>query len=156
MKRRDESSNHISREEYENQEDDDGEVAGTFHRADASVLATRKIIKTKRPSSVMSTDGGPSLPIPVAPVSSNPFAGISIIKKPTEETKAPVFGIQSSIASIPSTTTTSDASSKMRKLNRTFLSWLETQGQTNPLSIWKEGVKVQCDLYVLFIALYYP
>ena len=31
---------------------------------------------------------------------------------------------------------------KMKKLNQSFLAWMERQIDENPLSIWKEGVKV--------------
>jgi hypothetical protein len=38
----------VQQEQFEAEEDDEGEEAGTFRRASADVLATRKIIKVKR------------------------------------------------------------------------------------------------------------
>jgi hypothetical protein len=38
----------VQQEQFEAEEDDEGEEAGTFRRASAEVLATRKIIKVKR------------------------------------------------------------------------------------------------------------
>jgi hypothetical protein len=36
----------------------------------------------------------------------------------------------------------SDRDKKIRKLNESFLKWAQKQLDANPLSIWKEGVKV--------------
>lgn len=38
---------------------------------------------------------------------------------------------------------------KVKKLNESFLKWASKQIETHPLSIWKEGVKVQ--LHVVFV-----
>lgn len=42
---------------------------------------------------------------------------------------------------------------KIKKLNESFLKWASKQIETHPLSIWKEGVKVQ--LHVVFVCFWH-
>ena len=78
MSKRRNANGQMRREDYEAQEraDDDPRAfnpelqAGTFQRASAEKLKTRRIVKARRPAQMA--------PVAEAPTSSNPFANVSL------------------------------------------------------------------------------
>ena len=74
----------MRREDYEAQElDDDPRAfkeieAGTFKRASAEKLATRRIVKARRPAQMA--------PVPEEPATTNPFASVSLAPAPAAST----------------------------------------------------------------------
>lgn len=132
----------MSREDYESAADDESESAGRFARADATVMASRKIIRAKRPSS--EEDAGKA----TAPSASlNPFAGINFTQSAASSSAGSTAPAEkkteASVPQVKSGTSKADgeeAKKKLRRLNRAFLTWLDRQTQVNPLAIWKAGV----------------
>ena len=67
--------------------------------------------------------------------------------KPAAAAFAGFGGFNAPAVAAATTTKTSsednEQTKKIRKLNESFLKWAQRQIDTNPLSIWKEGVKVR-------------
>ena len=109
-------------------------------------MATRRIIRTKRPSTGEDTS---AKPVP-ASAPFNPFAGINFARSATASSVGlgiplPAEKKETVLAAAPAKpegprADGEEARKKLRRLNSAFLSWLERQTQVNPLAVWKAGV----------------
>ena len=109
-------------------------------------MATRRIIRTKRPSTAEDTS---AKPVP-ASAPFNPFAAINFARSATTSSVGlgippPAEKKETVPAAAPAKpegprADGEEARKKLRRLNRAFLSWLERQTQVNPLAVWKAGV----------------
>ena len=81
----------------------------------------------------------------------NPFGSINIL---ADTGKASALPAQASVERTPqneSSFKSTNKSSQIQKLNKSFLNWLNLQCDKNPTCIWREGVQVICNYFQLAI-----
>jgi hypothetical protein len=144
-KRRDENRSAVNKDNYDSDGDNGGDPNDTWQQASADKISARKIIKVRKsithttpremfaPTPVRASNGG---------FGGGAFANVNLVAAPAPA--ANPFAATTLAAPAPAPTAASNlppATTKLGRLNTSFLNFLEKQLQTNPCATYEKAVE---------------